>query len=111
MLQGYPAGGAGYVLSKEALRRFGQKQKGLCREDEGCEDVAMGECMQALGVTLGDSRDALGRHRFHCYSPSTHIHGSYPEQFADYEKYDVSKVRDLMVRHLLCSAAFVQRAT
>ena len=60
--QGYMSGGAGYVLSKEALVRFatkGLKENSgvLCRtEDGGAEDVEMGRCMEGLGVKAGDSR-------------------------------------------------------
>ena len=65
------SGGAGYVLSRTALARFGNI--GLvpghppdCHEnqDQSAEDVDMGKCMQALNVTAGDSRDSLGRGRF-----------------------------------------------
>ncbi len=48
------SGGAGYVLSKEALRRFvdkGVRGESPCRKDEqGAEDVEMGKCMQKLEV-------------------------------------------------------------
>ena len=60
--QGYMSGGAGYVLSKEALRRFVTKglqdKTGItCRTDDGgAEDVEMGKCMEGLGVKAGDSR-------------------------------------------------------
>ena len=75
--QGYLSGGAGYVLSKEALRRFGTRPFGLCANDTGFEDILMGDCMQKLGVVVGDSRDEFNRSRFHGYSPDTIVHGKY----------------------------------
>ena len=93
--QGYASGGAGYVLSKEALRRFAKRQKGECGvEDLGAEDVQMGLCMQILGVKLGDSRDSLGRSRFHCFNPATHMQGGehFPDWYFKYDKYGAQKV-------------------
>lgn len=89
--QGYFSGGGGYVLSKEALRRFGKRQKGACRDDNGAEDAEMGKCMELLGVRTGDSRDKLGRGRFHCFNPETHIHGGYPDWYYSYDKYGAQK--------------------
>jgi len=100
--QGYMSGGAGYVLSKEALRRFatrGLKDKTgvICRSDGGgAEDVEMGKCMENLGVRAGDSRDSLGRGRFFPFVPEHHlIAGHMPDDFW-YKKYVYYPVQEGM---------------
>ena len=81
-LQGYMSGGAGYCLSKEALRRFGEKPRdSLCSEDGGDEDEEFGQCMLKLGVKAGISTDSFGRSRFHCFDPETHLSGNYPKWY------------------------------
>ena len=90
--QGYFSGGAGYVLSKEALRRYGNRTNGLCASDWGPEDVQMGRCMEKLNVKTGDSRDALRRTRFHCFHPENHLTGEYPGWYLNYDKYDATHV-------------------
>jgi len=74
---GYFSGGAGYVLSREALRRFtqlGVPNPDICHpQDDGDEDVNMGACMSKLNVTQGDSRDEKERKRFFPFTPQDHL--------------------------------------
>ena len=71
----YFSGGAGYVLSKEALRRFGKKQKERCRPQSSLEDLEIGKCMNELGVQLGDTFDHQGRSRFFSNPVQRYISG------------------------------------
>ena len=81
MKQGYNGGGPGYVVSREALRRFAAREKGLCDDDLGCEDIKFGRCMELLGVKIGETGDSMGRRRFHLtpaiLSPSLLERGNY----------------------------------
>ncbi|XP_041639652.1 glycoprotein-N-acetylgalactosamine 3-beta-galactosyltransferase 1-B-like [Cheilinus undulatus] len=78
--QGYMSGGAGYVLSKEALRRFveGFKNK-VCTHTSFIEDLELGRCMEKVGVLAGDSRDSLHRETFHPLNPEDHLTQSLPK--------------------------------
>ena len=65
---GYNSGGPGYVLSREALKRFAEQgltNSSICKSDPtGAEDAEMGKCLHNLAVKSGDSRDAHGRDLF-----------------------------------------------
>ncbi|XP_034440945.1 glycoprotein-N-acetylgalactosamine 3-beta-galactosyltransferase 1-B [Hippoglossus hippoglossus] len=80
--QGYMSGGAGYVLSREALRRFveGFKTK-QCTHTTSVEDLAMGQCMEKVGVLAGDSRDTVHRETFHPFIPEQHLTSKFPKSF------------------------------
>ncbi|KAH8291618.1 hypothetical protein KR018_007045 [Drosophila ironensis] len=70
--ESYMSGGSGYVLSREALRRFGEgvNEPDKCwQKDTRSEDVEMGKCLINLGVRPGDSRDAHLRNRFYPVAP------------------------------------------
>jgi len=97
--QGYFSGGAGYVLSKEALRRLMFTDPKKCREDGGAEDVEIGKCMQNLGVKIANSSDALGRTRFHCFDTETHLRGGYPKWYYAYDANGAKKV-SIEVKHI-----------
>ena len=87
--QGYASGGAGYVASREALRRYGSRSNETvsCGFNSGAEDIDFGRCMESLGVRLGDSLDVLGRTRFHCFQPKDHINGLYSNWYYQHDKY------------------------
>ncbi|KAM3858203.1 glycoprotein-N-acetylgalactosamine 3-beta-galactosyltransferase 1 [Diretmus argenteus] len=72
--QGYMSGGAGYVLSKEALRRFVDGfRSGKCDHYSNIEDMALGKCMETVEVEPADSRDRKGRQTFHPYPPDYYL--------------------------------------
>lgn len=75
--QGYMSGGAGYVLSKEAVQRFvveGIPNPDICEQNEtDLDDVEIGRCLEKLNVTAGDSRDVKGRGRMFPFIPEQHL--------------------------------------
>ncbi|XP_039296956.1 glycoprotein-N-acetylgalactosamine 3-beta-galactosyltransferase 1 isoform X2 [Nilaparvata lugens] len=75
--QGYMSGGAGYVLSREAVRRLvedGLTNPKKCRKDAGgAEDVEIGKCLERVKVLAMDSRDSMARGRFFPFIPEHHL--------------------------------------
>ena len=71
------SGGAGYVLSRAALRKV--VEKGFCNKQASAaaEDVEMGKCLSRIGVTFGNSRDQFGRNRFFPFTPDKHLSPDY----------------------------------
>ncbi|XP_066440499.1 glycoprotein-N-acetylgalactosamine 3-beta-galactosyltransferase 1-like isoform X2 [Eleutherodactylus coqui] len=77
--QGYMSGGAGYVLSKESLKRFIEGfSTGVCTHRSAVEDLELGDCMQKMGVIPGDTRDSEKRESFHPFTPDHHMTGHFP---------------------------------
>uniref|UniRef100_A0A1A9W866 Glycoprotein-N-acetylgalactosamine 3-beta-galactosyltransferase 1 n=1 Tax=Glossina brevipalpis TaxID=37001 RepID=A0A1A9W866_9MUSC len=96
--QGYMSGGAGYVLSKEAVKRFIEKgltnPKKCSNKHGGSEDVQIGQCLEAVKVIAGDSRDANGRGRFFPFVPEHHLIPDHTNKDFWYWKYIYYKTKE-----------------
>ena len=74
---GYHSGGAGYLLSNEAVKRLGAKlteNYKFCK-NSGVEDVDIARCLRRLGVYPNKSIDEFGRERFHPLNINAHYKG------------------------------------
>ncbi|KQK85212.1 protein OS-9 [Amazona aestiva] len=90
--QGYMSGGAGYVLSKGALRLLAAAfAAGTCTHSSPVEDVALGQCLEKLGVAAEDTRDSQGRETFHPFPPEQHLTQPLPRDryYPQYSYYPV----------------------
>ncbi|CAH8539504.1 unnamed protein product [Dicrocoelium dendriticum] len=78
--EGYPSGGAGYVLSRAALHLMvrGLKTVDDCSNNANifAEDVKIGACAQALHIPLLDSYDEDGGCHFYYESPFKRLSSS-----------------------------------
>lgn len=78
----YPSGGAGYVLSQDALLQFGKKilskpeERESCRKDEA-EDINLAYCLARIGVYVINARDDQQRETFHPMTFEQHFLGRF----------------------------------
>ncbi|CAI2353340.1 unnamed protein product [Caenorhabditis sp. 36 PRJEB53466] len=73
---GYNAGGAGYILSRAALKIFSEElypNATLCPDDI-YEDVGIARCLANAGIYPEDTRNSAGQNRFNTFSPSDTFH-------------------------------------
>lgn len=94
--QGYASGGAGYVLSRAALKLIAEamlKEAPGCHKRGGSEDVNLGACAEAVGVQMVDSLDALNRETFHPFRPSTIFDRTYIDRVSWIHYYNYFPVK------------------
>ncbi|KAG4080227.1 hypothetical protein HA402_008298 [Bradysia odoriphaga] len=97
----YMSGGAGYVLSREAVRRLVERaitNANICLGDDiGPEDVVLGYCLTNVNVSAVDTRDSTGRERFFPFEPTAHLVPSPNDNASDYWyiKYSVHEIKDV----------------
>ncbi|XP_055356728.1 glycoprotein-N-acetylgalactosamine 3-beta-galactosyltransferase 1-like [Paramacrobiotus metropolitanus] len=84
---GYMSGGAGYVLSREAVRRLIERglNKQRCRNDSGGdEDLEMGRCLERVNVKPKNSRDEHDRGRFFPFNITYHMSPGHMSRTTDW---------------------------
>lgn len=107
----YQSGGAGYTISSSVVHKLGdafRKNNRLCESKYGIEDVEVAMCLKTrFDVTLGDSRDELGRERFHptslkfLWTKPAFKHNFWLEYYAFYPlKYVI--IYNLLIKIYLC---------
>ena len=95
--RGYHSGGAGYVLSNEAIKRIGVElvsNFSFC-EDSSTEDVDVAGCLRKVKVYPEKSIDEEGAERFHPFHVKNHILSNYRSGFLQYSANEIKLVKYL----------------
>ena len=83
----YLTGGAGYILSKAALRRFAEATKNDSRtrypRDGTSEDVAITRFLHRIGVQYGNTTDASGGTLFHHFPFDIYVKHKFSKKVVD----------------------------
>ncbi|KAL5960488.1 Glycoprotein-N-acetylgalactosamine 3-beta-galactosyltransferase 1, partial [Taenia solium] len=94
--QGYASGGAGYVLSRAALKLVAEamlKEAPGCHKRGGAEDVNLGACAESVGVKMVDSLDEYSREAFHPFRPSAIFDRTYIDRVSWIHYYNYFPVK------------------
>lgn len=70
--KGYNSGGAGYIISREAVKLMLTNRSSIpndCPKDGAIEDFDIGKCLAKLGIYPEDELDETGRLTFHSDNP------------------------------------------
>ncbi|XP_069977774.1 glycoprotein-N-acetylgalactosamine 3-beta-galactosyltransferase 1 [Penaeus vannamei] len=102
---GYNTGGAGHVMGREAVRRFVElaiPNHTICKPERSKgEDVGMGNCLQKVGIKMGDTRDHIGQGRFWQRHPAKVL--SRPLDRTRHSYYPISQVRAILFLRFVLS--------
>ncbi|XP_047476483.1 glycoprotein-N-acetylgalactosamine 3-beta-galactosyltransferase 1-like [Penaeus chinensis] len=82
-------------MGREAVRRFVElaiPNHAICKPERSKgEDVGMGNCLQRVGIQMGDTRDHLGQGRFWQRHPATVL--SRPLDRTKHSYYPISQLQ------------------
>ncbi|XP_046331898.2 glycoprotein-N-acetylgalactosamine 3-beta-galactosyltransferase 1-like [Haliotis rufescens] len=94
---GYMSGGAGYVISRQALRLLveqGYNKNDTCAKSGTDEDVEVASCLHNVGVPVHNTLDRFGRESFHAFSAGDHIMGSLPKAIQKWDRHETKKGKE-----------------
>ncbi len=97
----FNSGGAGYVISNKAVRKFSENYLGnnwFCRNTTGSEDVDIAKCMKEINVLPGDSRDEQGLERFHPLSYESMWNISPANRTYNHSRFALKKVKGFLFK-------------
>ena len=61
--------------------------QGKCAATGTDEDVDLGHCLHAVGITVHDTRDRFDRETFHPFGATHHITGPVPKGLPDWDRH------------------------
>ncbi|KAE9549514.1 hypothetical protein FO519_007278 [Halicephalobus sp. NKZ332] len=116
---GYMSGGAGYILSREAVKKFVKEAipdpKKCSNSTDGDEDTQIGACLESVGVPAVDTRDGNKKHRILPFSAGQHLEpnvtNALPPGFDAYMQYPYKQGAPDCCGEYMISFHYIDRRT